>query len=644
MRLQHLAAGVAFAALACVVSWPLPLHLATHLPGPGIGDNVQFLWNFWWMRTAIDSGADFFRTPYLFAPFGVDLTLHTHTALPALAGATALGWLPLAVAHNLVLLASLFLNGFVTYVLAWRISRDLGASMLAGVFFAISPYVAAHLNGHFNLTSAWTLPLFALALHGFSARRLAGAFRPGLVLGLTAYIDYYYVVYQIALTLVAWAWVSHSWRVTFRGPTVRSRNAAALFGVLACVDLALLVAIGITGGFRIELGPLAVSARSAFNPLQAFWILAAISAFLLWRPRIVASALPHRWDGSIFVAAVLAISAVVAAPVLWHGAALMFRGEYVTQEYFWRSAPRGIDVGTLLLGHPFHGAWGGGVRALYERFGIDPIESVAWFGAGPVVLTVLALRRFGSAPELRYWAMVGAVFFLWALGPHLIVFGANTGLILPQAFLRYLPIVANARVPGRAIVLTYLAVAMIGAIAFSRLRLRQRPVLLVATAALLLLEFIPAPFPIARLEQPGIYASLADHPEPGALLELPAGTRDSFRTLGALDHRVLSFQMLHQRPIVGGVVSRLSPSIVRAYEEDPLLGPLLRISGGDTSAAVDLPDEGTAARLLAAHDIGFVMLNRERAPAELVEYVERVLPLILLAREGGRTLYAVRER
>src|ERR1700704_472299 len=88
--LRHMAAAVGFVALAVAWTFPLSFHLSTHLPGGAVGDNAVFLWNFWWMRTALGSGADFFYTTYLFAPAGVDLTLHTHTALAAFAGATAL--------------------------------------------------------------------------------------------------------------------------------------------------------------------------------------------------------------------------------------------------------------------------------------------------------------------------------------------------------------------------------------------------------------------------------------------------------------------------------------------------------------------------------------------------------------------------
>lgn len=168
--LRHSAAAVFLGVMAVVWTFPLVTKLSSHLPGGGAGDNVAFLWNFWWMRTALDRGHDFFRTSYLFAPAGVDLTLHTHTALNAFSGATLLAELPEVAALNVTALASVFLSGLAAYFLAWRITGHAPASAVAGLVYGGSPFMSAHLNGHFNLTSAWTLPVFALALSEAMAR------------------------------------------------------------------------------------------------------------------------------------------------------------------------------------------------------------------------------------------------------------------------------------------------------------------------------------------------------------------------------------------------------------------------------------------------------------------------------------------
>ena len=101
------------------------------------------------------------------------------------------------------------------YALAWTIlpSPNRGqrrrAAILAAVIFGLSPYVAAHLLGHFDLIAVWVLPAFALALrtavHGDSRRAAVAA---GGILAATAYIAYYYVVYLCLFTVAyvcAWA-------------------------------------------------------------------------------------------------------------------------------------------------------------------------------------------------------------------------------------------------------------------------------------------------------------------------------------------------------------------------------------------------------------------------------------------------------
>lgn len=108
----------------------------------------------------------------------------------------------------------------------------------------------------------------------------------------------------------------------------------------------------------------------------------------------------------------LGIFLIVSAPLVWNGVILLVRGQYVTQRYYWRNAPVGIDVLTLLLGNPFHSLWGGGLRHLYSRLGIDLIESGAWIGIAPLVLACAVRSRSGD-PVVREWTVLGGVFLVW---------------------------------------------------------------------------------------------------------------------------------------------------------------------------------------------------------------------------------------
>src|SRR5204863_6698830 len=148
-------------------------------------------------------------------------------------------------------------------------------------------------------------------------------------------------------------------------------------------------------------------------------------------------------------------------------------------------------------------------------------------------------------------------------------------------------------------------------------------------------------FPVVAVECPGIYDTLRDRPERGALAELPLGIGDGFGALTPVDHRTLVCQMIHQRPMLGGVVARLPRNVLVRYNADPLIAAWLRLSGARADVVPEgpLPARELAGERLAADGIAFLILHRGAASPELREYVERVLPLTPVAEDGDRVLY-----
>ena len=119
---RHVMALVLFAGLTLAWLWPVlsdPGHL---IPGSGAGDNLTFVWNGWWMRHALSAHTSPFHTTMMFAPWGADLTLNTHTALAALVAALLSRVTSILAATNCVIALHLFLNFAVTYALAWRLT------------------------------------------------------------------------------------------------------------------------------------------------------------------------------------------------------------------------------------------------------------------------------------------------------------------------------------------------------------------------------------------------------------------------------------------------------------------------------------------------------------------------------------------
>src|SRR5687768_6300851 len=197
--------------MSIVWTWPLALHFSDHIPGLA-GDNYSFLWNLWWMRKALSAPElDFFQSRFLFSPFGVDLINHPHTALQGFISAVALRGLSVIQAENLYIIVSVFLNAACAYALAFDIVRERRAAMFAGVAFGGSPYIAAHLLGHFDLLTAWVIPLFALCLRrSLKTGGVGAAIGAGLCVAIAAYAAYYHVVY---LAVVAATYTLASCRI-----------------------------------------------------------------------------------------------------------------------------------------------------------------------------------------------------------------------------------------------------------------------------------------------------------------------------------------------------------------------------------------------------------------------------------------------
>jgi hypothetical protein len=240
------------------------------------------------------------------------------------------------------------------------------------------------------------------------------------------------------------------------------------------------------------------------------------------------------------------------------------------------------------------------------------------------------------------WVITGAVFMTWALGPWLMAFGRQTPFMLPALAIRYVPIVANARIPGRAMLVVYLAVAMLAAIGTAWLMAGRRRARMIGwgLALLLAVECAPASPPIFTPEIASQYAALKERDRAGAVCELPLGIRDGFGETGRFDSSVLMHQTVHERPIVGGFLARLPPAIASQYAAMPVIGSFLRLSSGGklSDELIVTPRDG--ASTLASSGIAFVVLDTRTAPAALVRYVQS-LSLHVIAEEDGRIFYEV---
>ncbi len=626
--LFRLAAGLLCAAPGLWAMWPVLLARHSAVPGVDPGDNLAALWNVWWFVEGTQVAGWPYRTPLLFAPVGTQLALHTHATTHSLVAWALSPFTSLPAAHNLALTLGLVLNGVMAYALALRSTGRVIAAVAAGILFAASAAVQVRALGHINLVHAWVLPVFALALIYRVARPGPGrAVLLGAAGALVLYTDYYYAVYALLLT-VLWALTTIMKADVARLPARTGRTGAILLGLIV-LDLVILATIAVTGGTSWDIGFARVSLRGLRNPLTILWFLAA--AWVLWRYRwrlavgwrsgrpALRDAIPTLIAASTFL--------LLAFPLFAALARVIAAGDYTTQTVHWRSSPPGADLLTAVLGHPRHVLTGEWTRSLYASLGIDVMEQALWLGLVPLVTLALMVREWRSQTAVRLWAVVAVVFGSIALGPFLRVGGIDTALPLPDAVLRYLPVFSNARIPGRAVVMVQLAIAVLFAYALAR---TSRPIIAVLLV-LVIAESFPAHLPVAMLPaRDAVDEVLKTSSIEGSVAELPLGLRDGFMDEGAFDHRALVHQMFHGRELAGGFVARLAPGVRRSYANQPGLEALLRVSVPSTTEYRLAAD--AAARSFAA-GVAFVVVNRDT-------FVGMRLPRIDLERAGFRFVLA----
>ena len=638
----HVAAAVLLGALAVGQTWPLIGHLGTGLPGQGAGDNVTFVWNLWWLRHAGAGG--FFHTDYVLWPFGASLVLHTHTALNGVLAATLLDRLSVIEAQNVLVLVSVFLNAIAAYALAYDVTRSRRGAIAAATIFGGSPYFAAHLEGHFNLIVGWVIPVWILfARRAALGRKAKDGVLAGCALALVAYADYSYFVFSVAAALcmvLVHAGILCPVCEPRRLPRTVAIVPAALAGSLA----ALTGWVYVTGGTTLQMGVRELSIRGTFNPRVALWAALALWALLRWRIRFRASPMDR---ASIrahapTAAIVAAVCSVAVVPLVVQVIRVAGNSSYVGPALYFRSATPGLDVAALVGGNPRHPIVGLYSRRFYHRLHIDPIEGVGWLGVVPVALAILGWRRWPDRRERRAWGLLLGVFLFWSLGPFLTILSWNTALVLPQTLLRFVPIVSNARMPGRAIVVVYLSMAMLSAMGLAANGRRSTW----ATAmliGLIVVDYASAPAPLWNVEVPSVYRVLAARADRDALLELPMGFRDGFGGRGDMDPGSPLFQTVHEHPVVGGFVARIPSFVTTQYLDDAVFGPLLRASE-PSSEAIGLPAAGTLRDGLLARGVRYVMLRRSAASPSMTTQIEAALGPFLLAGDGDRELFDVRAR
>ena len=632
----HVGALTSYALLALAMTWPLARQLGTAIPGDSF-DGWQNVWNLWWMREAwlVQHSSAYF-TSLLHAPTGVDLRFQTMAPFNGLATLPIQITAGLLPAYNAAVLLSFVLGGYGAYLLALYALRGWGrqgdkvtrwqgdrtarsghdsrftfhaAAFLAGVVFAFSPYHFAHTLGHLQLIALQWIPFYVLFLirgldragkkSGFSLpnvtpaaqqparsasisvyhvrNRISGsardALKAGLFLLLVGLVDWYYVMYCLLFTGLALAVYLVRRRLTWRGVAVAA--GAGVFFAAALSPLLL---------------PMIQAARSWSGPS----LLRGYEETLLLSADLLAFVTPQVFH-PLWGAWALARSASFTATP----------SEYTVFAGF-----------TVLL------LCGIALLATRTRRADSPDPATGQPNASNAASSVD--QNCQSSPSARpgLYLLSAAFFALLALGPVLKISG-QTGLLpgggeipLPYRLLyEFVPFVKLSRSVSRMDVMVMLFLGVGAAFGVMVLAgwLRGRLVdwkigRLVAVATpivaigLVLFEFWPAPYPVSPPDTPEWYATLAEDPTEGAVLNLPANYERPWYLL---------YQTVHEKPLATGYVTRDDPQVLR--ERAPVLSHFWFLGPDIHTQQFDLAGQGVQ----VLHDllgVRWVVLDRYKMP------------------------------
>jgi hypothetical protein len=574
-------------------------------------DFYQHIWNLWWVKfSLLTLHTDPYYTEYLHFPSGQSLVYHVVDPLNGVLSIPLHAAFGLLAAFNLLRLAHVSFSATAAYALCRTLGLPRPAAWVGGALFAMCPIAATSfdLGQLVEISTGW-IPLYILCLIkglgnralGLPARGWGWLVGAALSLAASALSTWYFFTALGLFTVLYVAWeIGSLW--------IRADD-----------------------GRRTTVGR-----RQATDEEQ--------SQTIIRRPSSVVRRLITQ-SAAIGAGAAILLSPLIIALLAENAKG----GDYLVSPLRTIIA-NSADLFSLFLPMP----------ARYNDATINPhggSPALGWTVLALVAIALATRRRIrdreGSNRQLRrghiyFWLAAAMVFALLAMGPHLLVWGNDTGVPMPYLLLNKVPFLGAARVPIRFMLIVSLAMSVLaayGLVALAKLvrRQRVRAAVLAVIGLFAAMELVGIPRTlIAPTVHPffqGIAASGADGLYE-AVMELPAGVRAAPAMLG---------QTVHQHPILEGYTARkypypwfdAAPGIAQLSrsESDALLGlepDIITPTVADT-ALTSLDFYGV--RYVAVYVTGNAGLDdRTSEAAEALFGTHNIAPLI---RDATLTVYKV---
>jgi hypothetical protein len=274
--------------------------------------------------------------------------------------------------------------------------------------------------------------------------------------------------------------------------------------------------------------------------------------------------------------------------------------------------------------------YGGLARQLPDslNFSGDTIEFM-----GFVTLILLGIGVVKGRRAAWPWLVILLVYLILALGPVLtIAHQPMSGVPMPFRLVQDFFLVRIVRYPMRYNIFLGLPVAMLSGIGMAHLlnhtRLVRRPVLFTSLLAVVICaESWMMPYRTLPLHTPEWYDQLAQESGEFALLDLPMDHWGS-------DKNFMYYQISHDRPILGGHVSRLPAEAEDFIKSDPFLSRL----AVDNTMDPSVPMMHQLGKLSDA-GIRYLILHRRKASGEQLDQWQEWLAIDPLHEDEELIVY-----
>ena len=198
-------------------------------------------------------------------------------------------------------------------------------------------------------------------------------------------------------------------------------------------------------------------------------------------------------------------------------------------------------------------------RFYWTRLTGNFYESSVYIGLSVIFVLILtwAIRNKIPKKGLGLWYLMALFFLILSLGPVLHVWGIKISWIkLPYAGLEWIfPPLRLGGVPVRMMVMVTICVGVLFAMGFQKIFVEnfRKRWYVAFLLVLLVVEYLPRPMPLTRVEVPGYVEALKNLPGKKGVIDL-AAEQPPF---------ALYYQTIHEKPIAEGYIARITEEVDR---------------------------------------------------------------------------------